>query len=184
MMRRLLAFSALVVLPFAVFATACDDDDDTADTGTNTDGGAGTDGSTKTDSGDHTGHDAGTPTEDAGPTPVRCTQAEFDQAAANPVGGDYTGFPGADITFPSVATPSQYTPRCVKVKAGAQITFAGRFSFHPLEANGGDTPSPIPTQTTDVDGGALSITVTTPGTFGFQCQFHPTTMFGAIQVVP
>jgi plastocyanin len=30
----------------------------------------------------------------------------------------------------------------------------------------------------------LLVTMTTPGTFGYQCEFHPTTMFGAIQVVP
>lgn len=120
---------------------------------------------------------------DAGPLVKGCSQADFD-APANADGGDFTAQAGVEITFPTGVAPAQYTNRCVKVKVGSQITFAGSFVNHPLEAQGGDTPSPIPTQSADVDGGALSFVVSTAGTFGFQCNFHPTSMFGAIQVVP
>lgn len=114
---------------------------------------------------------------------VRCTQAEFDQKAGTG-GGDFTGFGGADISFPTAGAPAQYTNHCVKVKVGSKVTFAGTFSSHPLEPAGGDNPTPIPSQSTDPAGGAFTFTVATAGTFGFECAFHPTIMFGAIQVVP
>jgi plastocyanin len=89
------------------------------------------------------------------------------------------------ITFPSDSTPKQYTNRCVKVKVGTVVTFKGAFAAHPLDAKGGDTPSPIPRITdTDPDGGALALTMTAPGNYGFVCDFHPGSMFGVIQVVP
>ena len=115
--------------------------------------------------------------------PVRCTQADFDKVAG-PGGGDFTAFPGADITFPTTAAPQQYTNHCVKVKVGSKVTFAGAFAMHPLEPSGGDTPTPIVAQSTDVDGGAVGVTFATKGTFGFECSFHPAFMFGAVQVVP
>jgi len=178
MRRTLLVLASLVAVPAAVYACSSDDSPattpTTADSGTPTPEGGGTD-SSKVDS-----SQADTST---APAAVRCTQADFDKTAGAG-GGDFTGFPGADITFPTTAGPAQYTNHCVKVKVGSQVTFAGSFVNHPLEAQGGDTPSPIPTQSADVDGGAVVVTFTTKGTFGFQCNFHPTTMFGAVQVVP
>ncbi|MDB4937962.1 MAG: hypothetical protein JWP87_4934, partial [Labilithrix sp.] len=41
-----------------------------------------------------------------------------------------------------------------------------------------------PSVNADPDGGAVSVTFTTKGTFGYQCNFHPSLMFGAVQVVP
>jgi plastocyanin len=117
------------------------------------------------------------------PLAIRCTQAEFDQKAGTG-GGDFTGFGGADISFPTTGAPAQYVNHCVKVKVGANVTWAGSFSSHPLMPAGGDTPTPIPSQSTDPDGGAVSVIMTTAGTFGFECGFHPSIMFGAVQVVP
>jgi plastocyanin len=114
---------------------------------------------------------------------IRCTQAEFDQKAGTG-GGDFTGFGGADISFPTSGAPAQYINHCVKVKVGANVTWAGSFSSHPLQPAGGDTPTPIPSQSTDTDAGAVSVIMTTAGTYGFECGFHPTIMFGAVQVVP
>ena len=37
---------------------------------------------------------------------------------------------------------------------------------------------------TDQAGDALALTMPRAATFGFQCNFHPGIMFGAIQVVP
>ncbi len=70
------------------------------------------------------------------------------------------------------------------MKVGAVVTFAGSFTSHPLEPNGDDVPSLIPVQSTDVDGGVLSLTMSRAGNYGYQCTFHPGSMFGAIQVVP
>ena len=114
---------------------------------------------------------------------VRCTQAEFDQKAGTG-GGDFTGFGGADISFPTTGAPAQYTNHCVKVKVGSNVTWAGSFSSHPLQPAGGDTPTPIPSQSTDPAAGAVSVVMSTAGTYGFECGFHPTIMFGAVQVVP
>jgi plastocyanin len=76
--------------------------------------------------------------------------------------------------------------RCMKVKVGQKVIFVnpnmtpGNFSFHPLGAQGGDTPSPFP--------GALNtstgeVTFANVGTFGYFCTAHPS-MNGAIYVVP
>ncbi len=139
-------------------------------------------------------NDAAAPTAEAGdaatdqlvaPLPVRCTAAEFN-AAANDAGGDLTADGGGIvIAFPTMPGPQQYTNSCVKVKVGTAVTFAGSFAFHPLMTNGGDTPTPIPALTkADAPGGSLVVTMTTAGTFGYQCQAHPGIMFGAILVVP
>lgn len=139
-------------------------------------------------------NDAAKPTEGGGdaltdqsvtPLPVRCATADFN-AAASDAGGDLTNASGGIIvSFPAGEGPAQYTNNCIKVKTGAVITFTGSFTFHPLQPNGGDTPSPFPALVgTDVDGGSVSFTMSAPGTFGYQCQVHPGIMFGAIQVVP
>ena len=106
---------------------------------------------------------------------MRCTQAELDAA-------DTTTSATVAIAFPTAPGPMQYTNHCIKVKVGTKITFMGGFSFHPLEPNGGDSPTPIPPLTSA--GASLEITVSAAGTFGYECNFHPGTMFGAIQVVP
>ncbi len=120
---------------------------------------------------------------DTAAAPIRCTQAEFDKPF-DATGGDFTAYTGVNIVFPTVAAPTQYTNHCAKVKVGTSVTFVGSFSKHPLQPSGGDTPSPIPATSTDTTTGYAGFTVTTPGTFGYQCAYHPTMMFGAIQVVP
>jgi plastocyanin len=67
--------------------------------------------------------------------------------------------------------------RCVKVKKGQDVTFAGDFLTHPLTAFNGDKPNPI--ANADAAG---KVTFTAVGTFGFQCGNHPA-MTGAVQVV-
>lgn len=181
-MRRTLILASLVAVPVALYA--CGDDDNSVPGPKD----AGPTDSSVTDSGSDTGaQDAGqdspadTGTDSS--APVRCTQTEFD-AVAGPNGGDFTALPGADISFPNDGTIQQYVNRCVKVKLNADITFAGKFSSHPLEPKGGTTPSFIPNQSTDPDGGTITFKASALGTFGYQCNFHPDQMFGGIQVVP
>jgi plastocyanin len=177
MRRMLLALASLVVVPAAIYA--CSSDDSSTPPATTADSSTGTPEASTVDSAK-----ADTSVVDSSTAlPVRCTQADFDKVAG-PGGGDFTPFPGADITFPTTVAPQQYTNHCVKVKVGSTVTFAGAFSLHPLEPQGGDTPTPIPSQNTETDGGAIGVTFTAKGTFGFQCNFHPDTMFGAVQVVP
>jgi len=164
--RKLFVAASLVAVPAAVLACGSD----TAPATTTVSGvDASSDGNPVTPDSGHvdTGSASG----------VRCTQAEFDQ-------GDFTAMTAVEITFPTDSAPAQYTNRCAKVKVGTVVTFSGSFSSHPLEPRGGDTPTPIPSQTMDVAGGGLDVTMTTAGTYGFECAFHPTIMFGAIQVVP
>jgi plastocyanin len=70
------------------------------------------------------------------------------------------------------------------VKVGATVTFSGSFVQHPLQAAGGDSPNPIPYTAANPPGGKLVVAMPTAGTFGFECEFHPKQMFGAIRVVP
>ena len=45
-------------------------------------------------------------------------------------------------------------------------------------------PTPIVLTSTDPDGGSVVVTLPAKGTYGYECMFHPSLMFGAIQVVP
>lgn len=166
-MRRLMfVLASVLIVPGVLYACSSD----TKPAATN--GDAGGDGATESGQADT-----------SMAAPIRCTQAEFDQKAGAG-GGDFTSFGGADISFPTTSAPAQYINHCIKVKVGSNITFAGSFASHPLVPSGGDTPTPIPSQSTDVDGGAVSFDVPNKGTYGFQCGSHPSIMFGAIQVVP
>ncbi len=166
----------------ALGAFACSDDDTTTtpvatdagsgDTSTASDGGA-TDSSTATDAVVDTGAAPG------------CTDAELEAPGANFTAGDAGDGGMPTITFPTGGGAAQYGNRCVKIKVGQQVAFQGAFESHPLEAFGGTTPSPIPALTnTTPGGGALVVTFSAAGTFGFRCDFHPFTMFGAVKVVP
>lgn len=167
MRRTYLSFFASIVVPLALYACA---DDDNTPPGPKT----GIDAAAVDSGGGDTGVDA--PIDQGAKVPVRCTQAELDAA-------DKTGDMAVQIAFPTGPGPAQYTNNCIKVKAGTtKVTFTGSFQSHPLEPNGGDTPTQIPTlQRT---GTTLDITFTTAGTFGYECNIHPGVMYGAIQVVP
>jgi plastocyanin len=112
-----------------------------------------------------------------------CSQADFD-APAGANGGDFTAQANVDITFPTDPTPAQYNSRCAKVKVGSTVTFKGSFRDHPLQPNGGDSPTPIVRTTSDPDGGFVVVTFAVKGTYGYECMLHPLMMLGAVQVVP
>ncbi len=114
--------------------------------------------------------------------PIRCTAAQL-SAAAGDAGGDNTATTTPlEVGFPTVPGTDQYTNHCLKVKVGALVTFKGSFTLHPLRPSGGDTPTPIPALTNSGD--SLAVTMTTAGTYGYECVFHQGTMFGGIQAVP
>lgn len=180
------------VLAASAAAYACSSDDTTATPATTADAGSDAGGAADTgtaaDSGNVT--DAGPVVDtgiDAGPVPIACTEAELDAPTADFRGTDAggQGAGGADISFPNDDAPAQYVNRCVKIKVGQTVTFAGAFAKHPLQAFGGDSPSPIPALTNVTpDAGVLEVTFTTAGEFGFRCNFHPNFMRGAVKVVP
>ena len=118
-MRRSFVLASLLAVGLASGALyACGDDDNTVpgpkDAGP-VDGSTGETGSGDTgakDSGQDAPVDTGV---DSGKVPVRCTDADFDQDAGAG-GGDFTGFPGVDISFPNDGTIQQYVNHCAKVK--------------------------------------------------------------------
>src|SRR5262245_15684014 len=100
-----------------------------------------------------------------------CTDALFlDRTAAD-----------ADRTFawnfPFAGDPE----RCITIRAGQTVTWVGPLPGHPLQADEGDQPTPIPMFLDQ--GASVAITFPQPGTFGYRCHFH-SEIRGAIKVVP
>lgn len=78
--------------------------------------------------------------------------------------------------------------RCMKIKQGQSVTFAGNFTQHPLQALGGDNPNPFTQAAGAVQNAGqateqTSVRFDTPGIFGYKCSVHAS-MTGAIVVVP
>ncbi len=171
--------SLALVVPCALvlvgLASACSDDDDTKSTADSGAPDASADGNSPADGG-HGGHDSGGE-RDAEPPPIRCTDAEL---AAN----DLTDGGVLEIKFLKAANPKQYENNCATVKVGASVRFSGSFKQHPLQAAGGDSPNPIPYVADDQPDDELVVVMPNAGTFGYECEFHPVQMFGAIRVVP
>lgn len=174
-----LGFATIAFTSVLAVLAACSDDDKAA-APANSDSGADTSVATVTDSGNSTVADTGV---DSGPPVIRCSDAEL-AAADFTDAGDGDGGSGLVISFPTGAEPQQYTNHCATVKAGTTITFTGSFMNHPLEAAGGDTPNPIPTAETNQPDDQVVVLLPDAGTFGYQCEFHPEMMFGAVRVVP
>lgn len=156
----------LFVVALAVFC-GCSSDDPAPPTGIDAGGASSSSSGT---SGSSSPADSGAPA-------LRCTAEEL-------LANDKTDGGAFEITFASGANPRQYDNRCVTVRVGSSVTFAGSFRQHPLQPAGGDSPNPIPFVDQEPPGGKLTVTMPTIGTFGFECTFHPTLMFGAIKVVP
>ncbi len=73
--------------------------------------------------------------------------------------------------------------RCVRVTAGTTVTWAGDFSFHPLE--GGVSPTPdagSPITTASPSGMSTTVTFTNAGDFPYFCGVHTGSMRGVIYV--
>lgn len=179
-MRHIVFLSCLAAgLSAGIFACS-------SDTTTVADSGTGADTGSPQDSGKDT-----SPPQDSG-TDSSSQDSSTDVAVeAGPVNGcvNFVDFTAADagiatITGPgALAAAAQYTPNCVKIKAGASVKWNVGFTGHPLIASStGDTPNPI---TLTATGTTVTFAFPTKGTYGYQCQFHGgLTMFGAVQVVP
>jgi plastocyanin len=79
---------------------------------------------------------------------------------------------GTTITFPATPTDFNYAPKCLKVTAGASVTFNGEFAGHPLdksEVRGTVTGNPIVMTNT---GSTASFTFPTAGFYAYYCRFH------------
>jgi len=156
-------FACPIVVALAFAGLHCSSDSST--------GGGGSDGG-KSDSGagDSGAADSAA---DTGVTVQGCSPSDFaDKTDAAAMRG---------ITFPMDFTPVQYSPPCMKIKAGQSVTWTGSFTNHPLEAMNGDAGNPIKPTTM---GTTVTVAFPTAGTFGFDCANHPSIMKGAILVVP
>lgn len=110
---------------------------------------------------------------DAGRFPLNgCNMVDFDDQTAAGAARVING--------PMTVAPSQFSTPCMMIKAGQSVTWNVLFASHPLEAQGGDAPSPIMGAT----GTTKSFTFPNAGLFGFDCAYHPLIMQGAILVVP
>jgi plastocyanin len=79
----------------------------------------------------------------------------------------------------------KYTPACIRVKKGTDITFEGTFSMHPLV--GGDVgPPPVPDSASPIKatngGNAVTFTMDLAGAFPYYCEYHLPSMAGAVFV--
>jgi plastocyanin len=79
---------------------------------------------------------------------------------------------GTMVTFPMSATNVSYSPKCLRVLAGATVTFSGEFSEHPLAPStkrGTLTGSPI---TSTTSGSSKGFVFPTPGFYAYYCTVH------------
>ncbi len=105
---------------------------------------------------------------------------------------DLTGMGAVSIDFGGVLG-LVYSPKCIKVSAGTEVTFNGSFSSHPLKAgvvqNGAEIAdaagtTPLPTAAGGLGTGTTAtFTMSSAGSFGYYCIPHGTFgMNGAIFV--
>jgi plastocyanin len=87
------------------------------------------------------------------------------------------------ITFAGI----EYTPRCVRVKAGSTVVFSGAFANHPLmggQVTGG-APKPDPTSVVPATSSGTEATAifTRTGSYPYYCTLHVGSgMMGAVFV--
>lgn len=157
---------ALGVLAVAATMGACDDGNDNTGTAGTTvvqsPGAGGTTGSAGTSVAGVTGA-AGT-TGEAGTTGAAGTGATFVSIDPCPFETDYV----ATTTITVSPTVIGYSPKCVKIPAGAAVTI-GASAFHPLSGTTlGSANNPIPLHQTS----PATVTFPTPGFYSFQCDVH------------
>lgn len=98
---------------------------------------------------------------------------------------DLTAMANVNVSFTSFA----YTPKCIKVAAGTNVTFQGSFVQHPM-IGGYVTGSPNPASSgpfvpATTTGTTKTFAMSTAGTFPYYCQLHALAgMTGAVFVVP
>ncbi len=118
---------------------------------------------------------AGT-TGSSGTTGSAGTTGAFRAVEPCPAATDYVA--GTMVDF-GAGGQAVYTPSCLKLTAGATVTFNGDFSFHPISpsATRGDTSNNPITDT--ASGTGKTFTFLNPGFFAYFCDFHGSSDTGA-----
>ncbi len=108
-----------------------------------------------------------------------CASGGCVQSVCGPINGCSLGA-AQDLTSQSAVTVTfagfSYTPKCIRVASGTQVTFQGSFASHPLQGgyvSGGVVPASsgpfVPVTDT---GTSKTVTMTSEGTFPYYCQAH------------
>jgi len=97
---------------------------------------------------------------------------------------DKTGLSSVTVTFANFS----YSPACMKVSPGTQVTFSGSFVPHPLMPGvdcQADASGDSPVSST-ASGTSAQFRFDDPGSYGYFCANHCGTfdMEGAVYVVP
>ncbi|MFO0762023.1 MAG: plastocyanin/azurin family copper-binding protein [Byssovorax sp.] len=75
----------------------------------------------------------------------------------------------------------KYSPKCILIKPGTTVTFAGDFASHPLSGGLDGTKDPTSPITETTTGMTKDFAIPAAGTYGFFCEFHQASgMKGAI----
>jgi plastocyanin len=95
---------------------------------------------------------------------------------------DMTSLPTASVSSAGLA----YTPKCIKVSVGTDVTFTSNFANHPLLGGMHNAPASsgpfVPVTNT---GTTKTFDMTAAGTYPYVCTFHSGSgMTGAVFVVP
>jgi plastocyanin len=95
-----------------------------------------------------------------------------------------TASAGVTVQGPVGTTVVNYSPACVSVHVGAIVTFTGDFTTYSLSPGPVIDPTiPNPITFTNM-GTSAQFTFPNAGSFGFYSMSNPTTMLGAVFVVP
>lgn len=101
-----------------------------------------------------------------------------------------TAAPGTVYLPQGAGGPPQnnFSPASITVKAGTTITFVDEDTDAPHNVyftsvpSGATNPNPSGGPPTLTDGDSYTVTLTTPGTYHYECQFHPGWMQATIVV--
>jgi plastocyanin len=108
------------------------------------------------------------------PADLTCADGEYVDGELVEFGGE-----GASTVF-------TYAPRCLRVRAGTLVRFAGDFSVHPLSPGTApdDAPPGHPIPRTS-SGRELAVRFDAAGSYPYVCDYHYAAgMRGAVRVVP
>lgn len=184
MFKRLWVLPILAILAIAVVAAACGDDNEES-TATRTPNASPTAAGPAT-----TATPARTPTPAATATPARTPTPAATATPAPTATAAATATPAAGATeIDVVAQGFAFDKKTIEVTAGQPFTIkldnkdSAVHNLHIYTQKGGTSvavtdPQAISSGST----GTLTTTITQPGTYYFQCDFHPETMNGTLTV--
>lgn len=170
--------SALILVTGSL--AACSSDEGEGDSSSSSSSSS-TSGNTTSSSGGSTTSSSGGSTSSSGGSTTSSSSSSSGASVLN----DCTSFVDhtastADVEIEWV-NPVSDPDRCSKIKVGTKVVWKGNFRAHPLNSQGGTTPTPI-TLFDDQAASSHEVEFTSAGDFGYVCTAH-SIMQGVIQVV-